>query len=119
MANTTGESAGFILTAEDIDESEIAQAWHAEQQLEQHRRENMDQKDNEGALFVNDKKTGDKHPDYTGRALVNGTSVRIAGWKNTSKNGLDYLKVRFTDMDDYKPDTSAKAPQAVADDIPF
>jgi hypothetical protein len=32
----------------------------------------MDQKNNAGALFKNDKKTTENHPDYTGKAIIEG-----------------------------------------------
>ena len=63
----------------------------------------MDRKDNTGALFSNavNKKT-DKHPDYKGKALVNGKDMNMSAWINTSKAGMKYLSVSF---DDYKPKT--------------
>lgn len=65
----------------------------------------MDRKDNTGALFSNkENKKTDKHPDYKGRALVNGKQMNMSAWLNTSKAGMKYLSVSF---DDYKPKSQA------------
>ena len=46
----------------------------------------MDQPyDNSGVLFVNDKKEKENQPDYTGNITMNGTKMRLAGWKKTAK----------------------------------
>jgi hypothetical protein len=46
-----------------------------------------EQKDNSGALFKNDKKTEDKHPDYKGSIQVAGIDYWISAWLKTGKNG--------------------------------
>mgnify|MGYP003111444815 CR=1 FL=1 len=48
-------------------------------------------KNNTFAFFVNENKTKEKQPDYTGQGVVFGEKVKVAGWKNVSKNGLNYL----------------------------
>jgi hypothetical protein len=55
-----------------------------------------EQKDNEGALFKNDKKETDSHPDYKGSAMINGTDYWVSGWINTSKAGAKYMKFSYT-----------------------
>ena len=37
--------------------------------------------DNEGAIWGNQKKQKDTHPDFTGNAVVDGVEYRIAAWK--------------------------------------
>ena len=50
------------------------------------------QRDGQGSLFVNDKKTSDKQPDYQGNVMVNGKKMQIAGWKKQSKSGNTLFK---------------------------
>jgi len=82
----------------------------------------MERKDNTGALFSNkENKKTDKHPDYKGRALVNGKQMNMSAWLNTSKAGMKYLSVSF---DDYKPkaqadDTYTSTATGSNADIPF
>ena len=57
-----------------------------------------EQKDNTGALFSNkEKKTTEKHPDYTGNVMVNGKKMRIASWISESKTGMKYMSLKFSD----------------------
>lgn len=54
------------------------------------------QKPNSGSLFINDKKETDKHPDYTGTALIDGKEYYISGWRNIAKSsGVTYLNLSF------------------------
>lgn len=55
------------------------------------------QKPNEGSLFKNEKKSSANHPDYTGTLNVNGASMRLSAWKNTSKGGKTYLKISVSE----------------------
>jgi len=55
-----------------------------------------EQKDNSGALFKNDKKETDSHPDYKGEAMVDGNDYWVSGWINTSKAGTKYMKFSYT-----------------------
>ena len=41
----------------------------------------MKDKDNEGAIWGNQKKTTDKHPDFTGNAVVDGVEYWVSAWK--------------------------------------
>ena len=54
-------------------------------------------KDNSGALFVNDNKEKESQPDYSGPCMVNGKKMRIAAWQNTSDGGKTYLGLSFSD----------------------
>lgn len=62
-----------------------------------------------GALFVNDRKQSDKHPDYTGTLEISMDVLKVlveqaksnqpikmdmAGWKKTSKAGKSFLSIR-------------------------
>jgi hypothetical protein len=57
-----------------------------------------EQKPNSGALFLNDKKETDKHPDYKGKVAVNGVEMWIAAWVKTSKAGDEYFQLSFSPM---------------------
>jgi len=54
------------------------------------------QKDNSGALFKNDKKESDSHPDYKGSAMINGSDYWVSGWINTSNAGTKYMKFSYS-----------------------
>ena len=50
--------------------------------------------DMRGVLFPNKyKEEDDKRPDFTGTVTVNDKEWALAAWKNTSKNGNDYLSL--------------------------
>ena len=42
---------------------------------------------NRGALFTNDRKTSDKHPDLKGSINVEGKEYWVSGWFKTGKSG--------------------------------
>ena len=54
------------------------------------------QKDNSGALFKNDKKETDSHPDYKGSAMIDGSDYWVSGWINTSNAGTKYMKFSYS-----------------------
>lgn len=81
-----------------------------------------EQKDNTGALFGAKNKKTEKHPDYTGQALVNGQQMWISGWRKTSEKGTAYLSLKF----EIKEETAKTVPQSAPakndieeDDLPF
>ena len=54
--------------------------------------------DMRGVLFPNKyKEEDDKRPDYTGTVTVNDKEWALAAWKNTSKNGNDYLSLSVSE----------------------
>ena len=80
---------------------------------------------NTGALFPNKNKKEDKHPDYTGKALITpdmvGKEIQIAGWINTAKsNGEKYLGLVFSE---FKPKEGVGSVSTTGDikveEIPF
>jgi len=76
---------------------------------------------NTGALFKNDKKESDRHPDYSGSCEVNGEQMWMAAWIKTSKNGKKFMSFAFNPKVE-KAETPK--PAAVSgidedDDIPF
>ena len=77
----------------------------------------MEQKDNNGALFKNDEKKTDKHPDYSGQALINGVEMWVSGWIKESKKGTKFMSLAFN-----RKDKKAEKPAALQsndDDCPF
>lgn len=44
-------------------------------------------REGQGALFRNDKKDSDKHPDYKGTIMLGGVVYEIAGWKKDGTKG--------------------------------
>ena len=79
-------------------------------------------KDNTFSLFENDKKGNEKAPDYKGKGKVSGVEVKIAVWKRTSQNGVEYWAgsiEELTKPDMPQPEKTEPQPEAVGDDIPF
>jgi hypothetical protein len=48
---------------------------------------------NSGALFRNDKKDSEKHPDYRGSINVNGVDYWISSWLKTSQQGVKFMSL--------------------------
>ena len=79
----------------------------------------MEQKDNTGAIFRNDFKKTETHPDYKGKCLVDGKQKEIALWLNESKTGKKYFSVKFSEP--YKnEDAETNVREGLKqDDLPF
>jgi uncharacterized protein (DUF736 family) len=48
---------------------------------------------NSGALFKNEDKKSDKHPDYRGQLDVEGEEYWVSAWIKTSKAGKKYMSL--------------------------
>lgn len=57
----------------------------------------MENKNNSGVLFKNDKKANEKQPDYKGTCIVDGIEKDMAIWVRESKNGNKYFSVMFSE----------------------
>ena len=85
----------------------------------------MANKDNSGALFREEDKKSEKHPDYKGNCMVNGEMMYIAAWINEAQNGKKYMSLSFTPpMEDakYRKDDTNSTPKPEFDDsgeLPF
>lgn len=44
-------------------------------------------KDGQGSLFKNDKKESERHPDYKGRIMIDGTEYQLAAWIKEGQKG--------------------------------
>jgi hypothetical protein len=67
--------------------------------------------DNSGSLHTNDKKKTDKHPNYTGQALINGAEYWVSGWIK-DKNGKKWMSLAFTPKED-RPSESTAAEESI------
>ena len=77
----------------------------------------METKNNSGAIFKNDKKTSETHPDYKGKVNVNGKDMEIALWLKESKSGLKYFSTTF--QEPYVKPEAAIVTDEQDDDLPF
>ena len=74
----------------------------------------MEQKNNTGAIFKNDYKKTEQHPDYKGKAMIDNKAKDVAVWLNESQNGKKYFSMKFSE-----PYKEAEAPkQDMPQDLP-
>jgi hypothetical protein len=69
--------------------------------------------DNSGALFPNDRKEADNHPDRTGSALIGGVEYWVNGWIKEGAKGK-FLSMSFKPKDQQKGSTNKTAPKPAA-----
>jgi uncharacterized protein (DUF736 family) len=85
---------------------------------------------NTGALFKNNRKETEKHPDYTGSVNVGGHDHWLSAWLKTDKNGNKFmsLSVKRKDGTADRPSTAGEYKEAVkrnfpdadlSDEVPF
>ena len=68
-----------------------------------------------GVLFPNKyKEEDDKRPDFTGTVTVSGEEWSLAAWKNTSKNGNDYLSLSLSE-----PREKSEGQEQGSGEVPF
>lgn len=71
---------------------------------------------NSGALFKNDEKESEKHPDYRGSINVDGTDYWLSAWLKTSKKGAKFMSLSVSPKEQRRT-SSQKA--KTDEDIPF
>ena len=75
-------------------------------------------RDNSGVLFKNDKKEQEKHPDYKGSIMVDGTEYWLSAWIKDGKSGK-FMGLAVSPKD-AQPPASKPMPKNLEDsDIPF
>ena len=52
---------------------------------------------NTGAIFKNENKKAENHPDYKGKVNVNGKEMEVALWLKTSAKGLKFFSASFSE----------------------
>jgi hypothetical protein len=81
----------------------------------------MTDKDNNGALFRNDKKN-DRQPDYGGKCTVGGVRYKISAWVKKPDGKEPFMSIAFTPEDEQKSQLPGKGdgkPQVDSGDFPF
>ena len=78
-------------------------------------------KENQGALFKNNKKEKDTHPDYKGVLNVGGEEFWLNAWINTSQAGQKYMAIRVNPKEEQrnKPAVNGGSRPDPDDEIPF
>lgn len=80
--------------------------------------EAMSDYDNEktGALFKNDRKETENHPDYKGTATLDGKDYWISSWIKKSAKGQVFMKLSFNPKEEGASQASTKVAE---EDAPF
>ena len=60
----------------------------------------MEKRDNSGALFTNDKKTKETHPDMNGKITILGRDFYLSAWKKQTNQGKGYLSLSIKPVDE-------------------
>lgn len=60
----------------------------------------FEQRDMTGALFINDKRENERHPNAKGNALINGVEYWVSAWTKTDRNGNKFQSLAFEEKGD-------------------
>ena len=65
---------------------------------------------NRGAIFVNDRKQTDKHPDWNGKLNVDGVERWVSGWIKQGRSG-DFISLSLgKPVEDQQPQRTQQPP---------
>jgi len=78
----------------------------------------MENRDNSGVLFKNDRKESEKHPDYKGYLTVNNQEFWLSAWVKEGKTGK-YMGLAISPKEDYQPKQAPKKASVQDEDMPF
>lgn len=81
----------------------------------------MENKNNSGAIFRNEKKEKPTSPDYSGSARIGDLEYTMSGWINKSREGKSYLRILFSPKPENKIQGNAPTVESFVndDDLPF
>lgn len=74
-----------------------------------------EQRDNSGAVFVNNEKESDNHPDRKGDAKIGGVDYWVSGWLKKTKDGQTFMSLAFKAKDAAKPAATGNSYRAAKD----
>lgn len=60
----------------------------------------FEQRDLQGSLFKNKRRTKSTHPEYTGQAKLDGVEYWVSAWIKEKQDGEKYFSIAFTAKDD-------------------
>ena len=75
-----------------------------------------------GSLFINKRKTTDRHPDRNGSCKIGDQEYWVSGWIKKTKAGDPWLSLSFTakeEQQERKPKTDQHGFDDIDSDIPF
>jgi len=78
----------------------------------------MENRDNSGVLFKNDRKESEKHPHYKGYLTVNNQEFWLSAWIKEGKIGK-YMGLAISPKEDYQPKQAPKKASIADEDVPF
>ena len=79
----------------------------------------FEQRELNGSMFKNDKKTQPNHPDYRGDVKVEGKLYWMSGWIKETKDGAKFLSISLTLKDDNPVTRPTTLPTFYDDSMPF
>lgn len=78
----------------------------------------FEQRELNGSMFKNDKKTLPNHPDYRGDVKVEGKLYWMSGWIKETKAGAKFLSISLTPKDEQSSPAPSR-PTFDDDEMPF